>query len=373
MSGAGELVGDGPAVAGHGGRVLVDLVEEEPQGAGDGPGAGLVEGDGDGVRGAGDDTREAADDGLAGDGAVFVVVAEVGVEAVREPVLGVVREEPQDHLQGPALRALDGTPGFGVDLIGGEPGGDFIEGGLGPGGPALGCGDFLLGGGDQPGVLVSGGDGGVAEHGGQVGAGAVECRLGGAGGVPGGLAGRVIDHFGAGLDGGGVVADLVDAVVLGCVFEEVLLAPPGFQPGQDVGGAGAGVGGQDLQGDLAVLEQGDLAGVAVVLDLDGFLGPGDLPGPAAGGDGGDDGQVLRDGEGRAAVADPADLLVAAVPEDLGEGAAAVEPEHDLRAGPGGPLQLGQGRRQGGGQAGWLAGDEAHGTAVVRGDVGGGAA
>ena len=33
---------------------------------------------------------QAADDGLAGDGAVFVVVAEVGVEVVRQPVLGVV-------------------------------------------------------------------------------------------------------------------------------------------------------------------------------------------------------------------------------------------------------------------------------------------
>jgi hypothetical protein len=40
MSGTGDLVGDGPGVAGHGGRVLVDLVEEQPQGAGDGAGGG---------------------------------------------------------------------------------------------------------------------------------------------------------------------------------------------------------------------------------------------------------------------------------------------------------------------------------------------
>src|SRR5712672_2764746 len=100
MSGTGDLVGDGPGVAGHGGRVLVDLVEEQPQGAGDGAGGGLVEGDGDGGGGVGDGSGEAADYGLAGDGAVFVVVSQVGVEVVREPVLGVMGEESQDHLQG---------------------------------------------------------------------------------------------------------------------------------------------------------------------------------------------------------------------------------------------------------------------------------
>jgi len=122
-----------------------------------------------------------------------------------------------------------------------------------------------------------------------------------------------------------------------------------------------------------VLEQGDLAGLAVVLELDGLLGPGDLPGPAAGGDDGQDGQAGGDGEGSAAVGDPVHVLVAAVPEHLRVGAAAVEPEHDLRSGAGGFLQLGQGQRQGDGQAGGLAGDEAHGAAVVRGDVGVGAA
>src|ERR1019366_48658 len=90
----GEVVGDGPAVAGHGGRGGVDLVDEQGEGAGDAAGAGLVELDGDRGGGPGDGAGQAADDGLAGDGPVLVVVAEVGVEVAGEPVLGVVREEP---------------------------------------------------------------------------------------------------------------------------------------------------------------------------------------------------------------------------------------------------------------------------------------
>src|SRR5260221_14181317 len=100
MSGTGDLVGDGPGVAGHGGRVLVDLVEEQPQGAADGAGGGLVEGDGDGGGGVGDGSGEAADYGLAGGGAGFVVVAQVGVGGGAEPVLGVMGEEARDHLRG---------------------------------------------------------------------------------------------------------------------------------------------------------------------------------------------------------------------------------------------------------------------------------
>ena len=46
-------------------------------------GGGLLEGDGDRGGGAGDGAGQAADDGLAGDGAVFVVVAQVGVEVAR--------------------------------------------------------------------------------------------------------------------------------------------------------------------------------------------------------------------------------------------------------------------------------------------------
>src|ERR1035441_4923499 len=76
----GDLVGDGAGVAGHGGRVGVDLVEEQFQGAGDAGRGGLLEGDGDRGGGEGDGAGQAADDGLAGDGAVFVVVTQVVVE-----------------------------------------------------------------------------------------------------------------------------------------------------------------------------------------------------------------------------------------------------------------------------------------------------
>ena len=76
----GDLVGDGAGVAGHGGRVRVDLVEEQFQGAGDAGRGGLLKGDGDRGGGEGDGACQAADDGLAGDGAVFVVVTQVGVE-----------------------------------------------------------------------------------------------------------------------------------------------------------------------------------------------------------------------------------------------------------------------------------------------------
>src|SRR5271166_3479487 len=78
-----EVAGDGAAVAGHGGRGGVDLVDEQRQGARDAGGAGLVELDGDRGGGPGDGAGQAADDGLAGDGAVFVVVTEVGVEVAR--------------------------------------------------------------------------------------------------------------------------------------------------------------------------------------------------------------------------------------------------------------------------------------------------
>jgi hypothetical protein len=74
------VAGDGAAVAGHGGRGGVDLHDQQVQGAGDAGGAWLVEGDGDRGGGLGDGAGQAADDGLAGDGAVLVVVAEVGVE-----------------------------------------------------------------------------------------------------------------------------------------------------------------------------------------------------------------------------------------------------------------------------------------------------
>src|SRR5271166_1296044 len=79
----GEVVGDGAVVAGYGGRGGVDLVDEQCEGAGDAGGAWLVELDGDRGGGPGDGAGQAADDGLAGDGAVLVVVAQVGVEMAR--------------------------------------------------------------------------------------------------------------------------------------------------------------------------------------------------------------------------------------------------------------------------------------------------
>ena len=71
---------------------MADLVDEQREGACDAGAAGGLEGDGDGGGGEVDGVGEAADDGLAGDGAVFVVVAQAGVERGGEPVLGVVRE-----------------------------------------------------------------------------------------------------------------------------------------------------------------------------------------------------------------------------------------------------------------------------------------
>ena len=79
----GEVVGDGAGVAGHDGRGGVDLLDEQRQGAGDAGGGGPFELDGDRGGGVGDGAGQAADDGFAGDGAVFVVVAQVGVEVVR--------------------------------------------------------------------------------------------------------------------------------------------------------------------------------------------------------------------------------------------------------------------------------------------------
>ena len=183
------------------------------------------------------------------------------------------------------------------------------------------------------------------------------------------LAGRVIDDLGVGLDTGDVVADLVDPVVLAGVFEEVLLPPPGLQPGQDLRRARAGIRGQDLQGDLAVLEQGELPGFAVVLELDGFLCPGDLPPPPADGDGSDDREHGRDGQRRPPVADPVHVLLPAVPEHLRIRAAAVEPEHDRRARRRGLLQFRQRLGQRDRQPGRLPGHEAHRPPVMRGDVG----
>ena len=65
-------------VAGDGGWSLVEVTQEVGQGSGDVGLVGSFEGDGDGGGGVGDGAAEPSDDGFAGDGAVFVVVAEVG-------------------------------------------------------------------------------------------------------------------------------------------------------------------------------------------------------------------------------------------------------------------------------------------------------
>ena len=201
-------------------------------------------------RGVGDGPGQAADDGLAGDGAVFVVIAQVGVEVARQPVLGVVREQPQHHLQAAAAGAQQRDLGFGVDDVGGQLGGDRVAGGRGGGQFLVRGGDLLLRGGDQPGVLGGRADGRVSEQAARSRSAAASCLFCLADGGIGLLAGRVVHDLGVGLDAGDVVADLVDAVVLAGVLQEVLLPPPRLQPGQDVRRAGVKIGGQDLQHHL---------------------------------------------------------------------------------------------------------------------------
>jgi hypothetical protein len=67
--------------------------------------------------------------------------------------LGVVREQPQHHLQAAAAGAQQRGLGVGVDEVGGQLGGDLIAGRGGGVEFLAGGGDFLLRGGDQPGVL----------------------------------------------------------------------------------------------------------------------------------------------------------------------------------------------------------------------------
>src|SRR5271157_899077 len=216
------MVGDGPVVAGDDRRAGVDLGEQAGQGAGDPWLAGPVQGDGDGVGGVGDDAAEAAQDGFAGDGPVFVVVVQVDVEVVGEVLFGVGGQQPQDQLQEPAAGAQQGPLRAGAQLVAGDLGGHGLQGRGRGGQVTLAGGDLLVGGGDQPRVLVGRGDGGVGEHLGQAGLGGGGGLLGLAGLRAGGVAGR------AGVVGqaGGVVGEGVDAVVGGVVFEEVLDDPP---------------------------------------------------------------------------------------------------------------------------------------------------
>ena len=66
---------------------------------------------------------------------------------------------------------------------------------------------------------------------------------------------RVRGYLGVHRDLGGVIADLVDAVVLRRVLEEVSSRHRDFSQPEDVRRARIEVGGQDLQHDLAVFEQ----------------------------------------------------------------------------------------------------------------------
>jgi len=109
-------------VAGDGGWGLVEVVQELGQGLGEVGSAGSFEGDGDGGGGVGDGAAESSEDGFAGDGAVFVVVTQVGVQGVGEVVLGVGGQQAQGQLQAAAAGAQEGALGVGVQFVAGELG-----------------------------------------------------------------------------------------------------------------------------------------------------------------------------------------------------------------------------------------------------------
>ena len=75
-----------------------------------------------------------------------------------EPVLGVVREQAEHHLQAAPPCAQHGGAGIRVDLVGGQLGRDLLAGGGGIPGFLLRGADRAAGGGDR---LVLGGGGGV--------------------------------------------------------------------------------------------------------------------------------------------------------------------------------------------------------------------
>ena len=143
-----------------------------------------------------------------------------------------------------------------------------------------------------------------------------------------GVGDQVVVIFGAGV----VVAQPVDAVVGLQVLEQVLDPPPAAQPGQQRRRRGTGVAGEDLQHRGAVLGQGDLPGLAVVLDLHGLIGQPEHPGgPAVAAGGPEPARRGRcGGERGTSPGDPVGAGVADGAEHLRVGAAAVEAEHDLR-------------------------------------------
>lgn len=171
------MVGDGAVVAGDGGWGLVEVVQEVGQGSGDVGLVGSFEGDGDGGGGVGDGAGESSDDGFAGDGAVFVVVAQVGVQGVGEVVFGVGGQQPQGQLQAAAAGVQEGALGVGVQVVAGDLGavGLLRGGGIGQG--LFGGLDGVVGGG-QAGVLGGRVQGGVGEQVGQGGLGGGQGGLG---------------------------------------------------------------------------------------------------------------------------------------------------------------------------------------------------
>jgi hypothetical protein len=111
--------------------------------------------------GVGEGPGEPADDRLAGDGPVFVVIAQVGVEVAGEPVPGVVCEEAQHHLQARRQVRSSATLAPGSMTLAGSLAG-ILSRAASVTASAVCPGYFLLRGGDQPGVSGGGRDGRVA-------------------------------------------------------------------------------------------------------------------------------------------------------------------------------------------------------------------
>ena len=111
-------------------------------------------------------------------------------------MFGVVREQPEHHLQAAPPGAQQRDLGLWVDLVGGQLRRDRVAGLLRRGEPAAGGGDLAFGGGDQLVVLDRGGYGRVGEQDGQAAFGGGQVLLGLADGDVGFLAGRVVDDLG---------------------------------------------------------------------------------------------------------------------------------------------------------------------------------
>src|ERR1039457_6820099 len=196
------------------------------EGAGDGGLAGPVQRHGDVLGRVGDGSGESADDRLAGDSPVLVVVLEVGVEVPGEVVLGVGGQQAQGQLQAASVDVQDRAGRGRVDVAGGQLGAVLFAFGLGcfqslPAGS-----DLLLGAGDQHAVLGGCGDGAVGQQFRQRDLGGGQCGLRLRLDLLGGGVGRVGFQLGVGHLVGSVVGEHVETVVGHVVLEHVLLGPP---------------------------------------------------------------------------------------------------------------------------------------------------